>query len=154
MSLNTIRGRWLVYNIWYTHRIHTQNGLIQRGSGVKEEEVNIKSCFWPRWNKISAGPPDCYSLEHDQSEGPITARSVAKGTAAPKTPWKLNCSRTQSVLINIRPYNKDIYDHIWCSTAILWQPVQSWELELVANFSASWKQQRSMCTQTNHQKIQ
>ncbi len=40
--------------------------------------------------------------------------------------------------------HKDIYDHIWCSTALLWQLAKSWELELVANITASWKQQRSI----------
>ncbi len=56
--------------------------------------------------------------------------------------------------LHIKPYNKDIYHHIWCSTALLWQLAQFWELELVADATASWKQQRSMCTQTVCQKIQ
>ncbi len=32
--------------------------------------------------------------------------------------------------LHIKPYNKDIYDHI---QSLLWQTVQSWELELIAD---------------------
>ncbi len=39
-------------------------------------------------------------------------------------------------------YNKNIYDHIWYSTALLWRTVQSWELELIADITTSWKQRR------------
>ncbi len=53
-----------------------------------------------------------------------------------------------------KPYNKDTYNHMCCSTALLWPTVQSWELELVADVTASWKQRRSMCTQTIHWRIQ
>ncbi len=49
------------------------------------------------------------------------------------------------VFLHFKPYNKDIYDHIWCSTALWWRTVQSWELELIADVTASWKQRRSMC---------
>ncbi len=58
------------------------------------------------------------------------------------------------VSLHIKPYKKDIYDHIRCSTALLWQLVQFWEQKLVADITASWKQQRSMTsTQTIHQTI-
>ncbi len=50
-------------------------------------------------------------------------------------------------LLDIEPYNKDISDHIQCSTALLWWMVQSWKLELIANVIASWKQQRLTGTQ-------
>ncbi len=43
------------------------------------------------------------------------------------------------VFLHIKPYNKDIYNHIWCFTALLWQLVQSWELELFADVTTSWK---------------
>ncbi len=39
--------------------------------------------------------------------------------------------------IAIKPHDKDINDHIWCSKALLWQPVQSWEQELVAEVTTS-----------------
>ncbi len=54
--------------------------------------------------------------------------------------------------LHIKPYKKNSYDHIRCFTALLWQPVQSWELELVADITVSRKQQKSMCTQTICQK--
>ncbi len=42
-----------------------------------------------------------------------------------------------------KPYNKDIYDQIQCSAALLlWWAVQSRELELIAEATAGWKQQR------------
>ncbi len=47
------------------------------------------------------------------------------------------------VFLHIQPYDKDIYDHIRCSTALLWQLLPSWELELVADITPSWKQWRS-----------
>ncbi len=34
--------------------------------------------------------------------------------------------------LHIKPDNKNIYNHLWCSTVLLWELVQSWELELVA----------------------
>ncbi len=43
--------------------------------------------------------------------------------------------------LHIKPYNKDIYDHIQCSAELLWQTVQSGELEVVADITASWKEQ-------------
>ncbi len=43
------------------------------------------------------------------------------------------------VFLHIKSYNKDIYDHIWCSTALLWQTVPSQKLELIADATASWK---------------
>ncbi len=62
--------------------------------------------------------------------------------------------KNKFAFLHIKPYNKDIYNHILCSTALLWQMVQHWELELIADVTASWKQQRSMCTQTISQKMQ
>ncbi len=41
----------------------------------------------------------------------------------------------------MKPYNKNIFDPIWCSAARLWWRVQSWPLELVADVSARWKRQ-------------
>ncbi len=38
------------------------------------------------------------------------------------------------IFLHIESYNKDIYNHIWCSAALFWWTVQSRELEL------SWKQ--------------
>ncbi len=55
----------------------------------------------------------------------------------------------KGLFFHIRPYNKDIYDHIRCSPALLWQPAWSWGLRLIADITASWKQQRSLCTQTS-----
>ncbi len=49
---------------------------------------------------------------------------------------------TEVRFLQIKPYNKDIYDHKQCSKALLWQTVQSWELELLADATASWKQRR------------
>ncbi len=46
------------------------------------------------------------------------------------------------IFLHIKPHNKDIYDHIRCSTALLWWALQSWELELVADVTASLKQRR------------
>ncbi len=43
--------------------------------------------------------------------------------------------------MHIKPNYKDIYDYIQCSTALLWQTVLSQELELLADVTASWKQQ-------------
>ncbi len=40
------------------------------------------------------------------------------------------------------PYNKDIYNHIQCSTALLWPMVHSRELKLLTDVTASWKQRR------------
>ncbi len=56
------------------------------------------------------------------------------------------------IFLWIKPYNRDIYDYIQCSTAILWPTVQSWELELLADVTTSWKQQRSIWPQTIHPK--
>ncbi len=58
------------------------------------------------------------------------------------------------VVLHIQPCNKDIYSHMWCSTASLWQTVQCRELELTADVTAGWKQRRSVCIQTIHQKTQ
>ncbi len=44
--------------------------------------------------------------------------------------------------LHIKPHNKDISDHIQYSAALLWWMVQSWELELLADVTAWWKQQR------------
>ncbi len=43
------------------------------------------------------------------------------------------------VFLHIKPYNKDIYNHLRCFTALLWQQAQSWELELFADVTTSWK---------------
>ncbi len=40
------------------------------------------------------------------------------------------------VILHIKLYKKDIYDHTKCSSAFLWQPAQLWELELVAGITA------------------
>ncbi len=56
--------------------------------------------------------------------------------------------------LHIWPYTKDIYNHWQCSTALLWQTVQSWKLELVADVTASWKQQRCIGTLTVCQNTQ
>ncbi len=61
--------------------------------------------------------------------------------------------RRSLLFLHIKPHSKDIYDHIQCSTALLWQPAQSWELELIAYNTASWKQQSSMCTQSDEKYI-
>ncbi len=44
--------------------------------------------------------------------------------------------------LDIKPHSKDIYDHMQ------WPLAQFWELELAADVTASWKQRRSMYTQT------
>ncbi len=54
--------------------------------------------------------------------------------------WKL--PRGEVHFLHIKPYNKGIYDHIRCSTALLWQTMQSWELEFVADVTTSWKKWR------------
>ncbi len=52
------------------------------------------------------------------------------------------------VFLHIKAHNKDICDHLWCSTALVWQTVQSWELELIADVTENgWKHRRSMCSQ-------
>ncbi len=61
--------------------------------------------------------------------------------------------KEEFVFVHIKPYNQDIYDHMRCSAALFWQVAQSWELEAVADVTANWKQQRSMCTQTVRPKI-
>ncbi len=38
----------------------------------------------------------------------------------------------------LKPYNKDIYNHIPHSIALLWQKAQSWELELIADITVGW----------------
>ncbi len=43
-------------------------------------------------------------------------------------------------LLHIKSFNKNIYDYIRCSTALLWPTTQSWEPELVDDVTASWKQ--------------
>ncbi len=48
----------------------------------------------------------------------------------------------KSVVLHIKPYNMDIYDHTQCSTALLWPMVQSWELETLADVTDSWRQPR------------
>ncbi len=58
------------------------------------------------------------------------------------------------VFLHIKPYNKDIYEHAQCSTALLWRLVQSWELELIADVTATWKQWRGKGTETICWKIQ
>ncbi len=40
----------------------------------------------------------------------------------------------------MKPYNKDIYDHIQYATELLWRTAPSSELELSADVTASWKQ--------------
>ncbi len=61
--------------------------------------------------------------------------------------------RRNFFFLHVKPYNKDIYDHIQCSTALLRRTVQSWELELIADIAAGWKQQRSMCTEPSKNTI-
>ncbi len=40
------------------------------------------------------------------------------------------------VFLHIKPYNKNIYNHIQNSTAFIWRTAQSQELELVADVTA------------------
>ncbi len=40
-------------------------------------------------------------------------------------------------VLHIKLYNKDIYNHIQCSTALSWWTMQSWELELFAELKTA-----------------
>ncbi len=50
--------------------------------------------------------------------------------------------KKEFVVLHIKPYSKNISDHIRYSAALLWWTLQSWELELVADVTSDWKQQR------------
>ncbi len=56
------------------------------------------------------------------------------------------------IFLHIQPYNKDIYNHLQFFAALSWQQVQFWKLKLMADVTASWKQRRSLSTQTIRQK--
>ncbi len=67
--------------------------------------------------------------------------------------WECNTETTANLsfvlkekfrFLHIKPYNKDISDHIRCSTAFLWQMAQSWELELLADITTGWKWLKTM----------
>ncbi len=68
--------------------------------------------------------------------------------------YQLEPLKDKFCFLHIKPCNKDIYNHIKCSASLSWQTLQSGELALIADVMASWKQQRSMNTQTIHWKMQ
>ncbi len=68
---------------------------------------------------------------------------ISRPQTSLKTPTSPPLSAAEILLKGV------IYDQNQCSTTLLW-----WTPELTADVITSWKQQRSVCTQTIRQKIQ